>query len=793
MSPLRLFFISLLPGLCCSLPAVAQQTQPAFTEEQITWFENRVRPLLAQHCFECHSSDAKTTRAGLKLDSRAAVLKGGDTGPAIVPERPDESLLLQAIRWQGLEMPPAGKLNPQDIEVLVEWVRQGAPWPDTASASTAERSWDFNQLRGEHWAWQSIQRPAVPPVQNATWIANPIDSFILQKLEANGLQPAAPASPRVLLRRLSLDLIGLPPTPAQLQEFEEAVAVNRQAAVDAAIDRLLAQPQYGERWGRFWLDVARYSDGFGGFLDGAALPHAWRYRDWVVRALNHDLPINEFLRLQISGDLATPPQPEATGFLALGPTYVSDGGDPDAIAQARAETLDDRVDTLTRGLLGLTVSCARCHDHKFDPIPQLDYYSIAGIFNNTENREAPIVPAEVVQAFHNHQQQLKQVQDRIRGRKEIADQQKRPLDEAEAAAQKADEEMLSQLQANSPSPLPVAHVLAESGAADMPLAIRGNLRKPGPVAPRRMLRILESDDVPFTSGSGRTQLADSIVDRRNPLTARVLVNRIWLQHFGQGLVRTPGNFGKLGQLPTHPELLDWLAAELHDGPAPWSLKHLHRLILRSSAWQMASSMNAAAFAVDADNRLLWRMNPRRMDVEAWRDAMLAATGELDLAPGGPPVESLLNTPRRTLYAAVSRNGDRYASDSFLRLFDFPLPRATSEGRGTSVVPQQSLFLMNSEFMAARSRALAARLEREVADDTGRIDLACRLLFGRPAEAADQQLGQEFLAEARAAAANVEGAAGQQTNSSPSTLQQPLTPWQQYAQVLLSCSEFMHIE
>jgi hypothetical protein len=333
-------------------------------------------------------------------------------------------------------------------------------------------------------------------------------------------------------------------------------------------------------------------------------------------------------------------------------------------------------------------------------------------------------------------------------------------------------------------------VLAESGTADMPLAIRGNLRKSGPVAPRRMLRILDPGDAPFTSGSGRAQLADSIVDPRNPLTARVLVNRIWLQHFGQGLVRTPGNFGKLGQTPTHPELLDWLAAELHHGPAPWSLKHLHRLILRSSTWQMASSMNATAFAVDADNRLLWRMNPRRMDVEAWRDALLAATGELDLAPGGPPVESLLNSSRRTIYAAVSRNGDRYASDSFLRLFDFPLPRATSEGRGTSVVPQQSLFLMNSPFMAERSRALAARLERDASDDPGRIDLACRLLFGRPAEAADQQLGQEFLAAARA---DAEDAAGDRKDGSASALQQPLTPWQQYAQVLLSCSEFMHVE
>jgi mono/diheme cytochrome c family protein len=790
MSLLRLLFISCLPALCCPLPAIALQSPPELTEEQTAWFENRVRPLLAEHCFSCHSSNAKPLRAGLRLDSRAALLQGGDSGPALIPERPDDSLLIHAVRWQGLEMPPAGKLSPHDIDVLAEWVRLGAPWPAETDTSTPERSWDFSQLRTEHWAWQPIQRPSLPSVNQIAWVTEPIDAFILAKLEAAGLQPAPPAPPHVLLRRLSLDLSGLPPTPAELHDFEQAVSVNRQAAVDAAIDRLLAQPRYGERWGRFWLDVARYSDGFGGFLDSAPLPHAWRYRDWVVNAINRDLPLNQFLQLQIAGDLATPPQPEATGFLALGPTYVSDGGDPDATAQARAETLDDRVDTLTRGLLGLTVSCARCHDHKFDPIPQLDYYSLAGIFNNTQNREIPLVPDDVVNAFQSHQQQTKKLADRIRQRKELADQQQRPLSEAESAAQQTDTELLARLKANAPPNYPVAHGLAESGTADMPLAIRGNLRKPGPLAPRRMLRILEPENNLFTTGSGRTQLAQALVHRRNPLTARVLVNRIWLQHFGQGLVRTPGNFGKLGQPPTHPGLLDWLAAELHEGPAPWSLKHLHKTILRSSAWQMASTMNSTAFAIDADNRLLWRMNPRRMDVEAWRDSILAATSELDLTLGGPPVESLLDSPRRTLYAAVSRNGDRYASDSFLRLFDFPLPRATSEGRGTSVVPQQSLFLMNSPFMAARSRALAARLERDASDDSARIDLACRLLFARPATHADLQLGHEFLAAARSDSAT---AARTSTSGNAPALRQPLNPWQQYAQVLLSCSEFMHIE
>ena len=756
----------------------AVQDSPAFTDEQLAFFETRVRPLLVQHCYECHSTDAKTLRAGLKLDSRSAMLTGGETGPAIVPGKPDDSLLVQAVRWQGFEMPPSGRLPPKDQQILAEWVQMGAAWPAEASVAAASaRSWDFDKLRGEHWAWQAIERPAVPAVQKTDWVRNSIDAFVLSRLEARGLSPAPPAAPRVLLRRLYFDLTGLPPTPQQLQAFEQAAAINREAALDQAIDQLLAMPQYGERWGRFWLDIARYSDGFGGFLDSAALPHAWRYRDWVVQAFNRDMALDEFLRLQLAGDLVEPPQPEATGFFALGPTYISDGGDPDATAQARAETLDDRVDTLTRGLLGLTVSCARCHDHKFDPIPQLDYYSLAGIFNNTQNRETALASAAAIQAFAEHQQAVKQLQDQIRKRNEAAKSQ--PLSAEEMAAAAEDEQRLARLNAATPPPIPTAHALADSGSADMPLAIRGNLRKPGEVAPRRMLRILDPAAVPFTAGSGRLQLANSLLDRRNPLTARVLVNRIWLQHFGTGLVRTPGNFGRLGEPPTHPELLDWLAAELMEGDAtPWSLKRLHRLILRSSTWQMSSRMDAAAFAMDADNRLLWRMNPRRMDVEAWRDLLLSATGELDLTVGGPPVESLLSSPRRTLYGAVSRNGDRYASDSFLRLFDFPLPRATSEGRGTTIVPQQSLFLMNSPFMAARARALAARLERDADNDSARIDLACQLLYGRPASSDDVQLGLEFL--------------NSPAESSPAATEQ-LTRWQQYAQVLLSTSEVMYVE
>lgn len=750
---------------------------PAPTAEQIEFFEAKVRPLLVEHCFECHSSETKKLKGGLKLDSRDAILKGGDSGAGVVPGDSAKSSIVDAVRWKSFEMPPKGKLSADQIEILAKWVDSGAPWPPQAEPTTANTTVNENweDLRTQHWSWKPIKKPPLPEVKDSHWAINEIDRFVLASLEANGLKPAPPADPRTLVRRIYFDLIGLPPSPEKIDAFVTAAESNRTAALTALVDELLNSPHYGERWGRHWLDVARYSDGFGGFLDGAALPNAWRYRDWVIASLNQDLPFDQFIRLQVAGDLMDPPQAIATGFFALGPTYISDGGDPDATAQAQSETLDDRVDTLTRGLLGLTVSCARCHDHKFDPIPQLDYYSLAGVFNNTRLHEYPLAPAETVQAYHEHQQKMKDLDARIRKPGELAKKENRELTADEKQLVAADTDELERLKKAAPPKFPVAHAITDSGAADMPLAIRGNLRKPGPMAPRRFPRILTGELAPrFQHGSGRLGLAEALVSADNPLTARVFVNRVWFQHFGQGLVRTPSNFGKLGEPPTHPQLLDWLASEFAV-TQHWSIKQLHRKILLSSTYQMSSAMNAGAFAVDGDNQKLWRMNPRRLDVEAWRDAFLEVTGELDRTLGGPPVEGLLQSPRRTIYGAVSRNGDRYSTDAFLRLFDFPLPRATNEGRKTSVIPQQALFLMNSPFMAARARALSARLHREANDDATRIERAYLLLYGRPPTVEEQQLGLEFLA-------SKPDAPGEHN----------LTPWEQYAQVLFSANEFMHI-
>ena len=756
--------------------------QPAAqTEEsaQIEFFERRVRPLLAKHCFACHGDAIEQPQGNLKVDGRAELLKGGNRGPAIVPHRPDESLLIQAVRGKPIQMPPGGRLKEREVADLVEWVRLGAPWPDAPVAASPPVSEgdepDWEKIRAGHWAWEPVRKPAPPMLPAESWIRNPIDSFVLARLESAGLEPAPAADSRTLVRRMHLDLVGLPPTPDEVAEFVSAFGRDRRGAVDQKITELLGSVRYGERWARHWLDVARYSDGFGGFLDrrNRELTQAWRYRDWVVSAFNHDLPYDQFVKLQISGDLVGETEDAvATGFFALGPYYTSDGGDPDSVAQARGETLDDRIDTLTRGFMAVTVSCARCHDHKFDPIPQQDYYSLAGIFDNTVTSELPLVPEGVVDAYEAHQEKIKALQKRQGdigrlAREEMRDQspeEKELIKELKAEVEKLKEE--------APAKYDFLQVLAEAGNQDMPLAVRGNLRTPGDMAPRRFLSVLSGAGTSrFNQGSGRVELAEAVASSSNPLTARVMVNRVWMHHFGKALVRSPGNFGTLGRNPTHGKMLDWLAASFME--SNWSIKSLHRLIMTSATYQMSSRFDARAFAVDSDNELLWRMNPRRMDVESWRDSLLAVTRELDLEVGGPPVDDITGSNRRTLYAKVSRNGDQSGSDQFLRLFDFPIMRATVPERSASIVPQQFLFLMNSPFMVDRAKALSKRLESESADDSEKIGHAYRLLFSRFPTEEETLMGLRFL-----------------QSDSPSGSE--LTPWERYGQVLMSSNEFMYV-
>ncbi|MEQ9410664.1 MAG: PSD1 and planctomycete cytochrome C domain-containing protein [Fuerstiella sp.] len=767
---LRILFLTSVV-LSTSARAVAEND---FSAEDIEFFEAKVRPLLVQHCYDCHSTDAKKLQAGLYVDSRQGMIQGGDNGPAAVLGKPEESLLIEAVKYKSYEMPPDRKLSDSEIAVLVTWVEKGLPWPKVTTSpghAVAEQNIDWDEARRFHWAWQTVQRPEVPT--SGGRYPHPVDAFIAARRHDAGIQAAPPAEASVLARRIYLDLVGVPPTPQQVSAFMTAVAADRDRAVADLVDELLASPLYGQRWGRHWLDVARYSDGFGGFLDNAGLENAWRYRDWVVNAFNQDLPFNRFLELQIAGDLLGDRfDAVATGFFALGPSYRSDGGDPDSVALARGDTLDDRVDTLTRGLLGVTGSCARCHDHKFDPIPQKDYYSLAGIFNNTQVHQLPLSPDDVVARFNQHTAAVAELTKKIKQLKQQEDQNQK------AALQ----HQLEELRKNAPAGIDLAHTLRDTGSSDMKVAIRGNLRREGDIVPRRFLRVVAgAEPAAFTDGSGRKELAAAIVDPQNPLTVRVFVNRIWLHHFGEGIVSTPGNFGVLGERPSHPELLDWLASEfVAEG---WSVKQLHRLMMTSATYQLSSQFVEASFVADGDNRLLWRMTPRRMDVEAWRDSLLAVTGELDTTADGPPVDRITASNRRTLYAKVSRNGDVFPSDEFLRRFDFPAMRATVAKRPRSVVPQQFLFLMNSPFMLERARALVRRLESEGESHEQRIHQAYQWLFSRSPSDSEVSIGLEFLSATPAP----------DPGPDPDTSSPPqVTQWEQYAQTLLSSNEFMFV-
>jgi cytochrome c553 len=723
-------------GICLSFAASLLLTQSAVandppTPQQLEFFEKSVRPILATYCFECHGEQKQ--KSGLRLDSRSAMLSGGQSGKGMVPGNPKESLIIKAISYQedDLRMPPKAKLSDEQIATLTTWVKQGAVWPEVSvPVRPVEKDSGFKITAKDRafWSFQPVSQPRVPDVKDGTWPRTPIDHFVLATLETNKLRPVEPADKRTLIRRASFDLTGLPPTPAEVDDFLKDEAPDAFAKV---VDRLLASPHYGERWARHWLDVARYGEDQAHTFEARKYPQGYRYRDWLVRAFNDDMPYDRFVQEQIAGDLLDLPDRKenvpALGFFALGPVYY---GDPKKLDQ-----YDDRIDTMSRGFLGLTVACARCHDHKFDPISTRDYYALAGVFASTDYLEAPLVSAEEIE----------------KAKSALTEEQKK-----KKVAPK----------------YPFAHALKEGKKTDMKVHIRGNPNTLGEVVPRRFLSILGGDDsAKFTKGSGRLELAQAIASKDNPLTARVMVNRIWKHHFGKGLVRTPSNFGRLGDRPTHPELLDHLASEFM--ASGWSIKKLHRDIMLSTTYQLSASGNDKSNEVDADNKLLWRMNRRRLEVEAWRDAMLAVSGTLDRTLGGPSLNlNAADNRRRTLYGTVSR----HELNSLLRLFDFPDPNITSDFRTETTVPLQQLFVLNSDFMVKNAKALAARLVKEETSDEGRIRQAFSLLYGRPVSERELQLGLAFLA-------GTDVPAGGMT----------LSRWEQYAQVLLSANEFMYVD
>ncbi|MCO6458933.1 MAG: DUF1553 domain-containing protein [Pirellulaceae bacterium] len=1205
----------------------ASRADDARRAEQVEFFEAKIRPVLVQHCQSCHAAGADVIQGGLRLDSRAATLAGGDSGPALVPGKPDESLLLAALRYEGPEMPPKGKLPAAVIADFERWIRDGAvdPRDEPGGTVAGKKTVDFAAAR-EFWAFQPPRKAALPEVSDAPAIAGDVDRFVVARLEAAGLAPNPRADARTLVRRAYFDLLGLPPTPEAVERFVEDSARDPHVAWQRLIDELLESPHYGERWARHWLDVARYAEDQAHTFKARKYPRGYYYRDWVVRSLNDDLPYDQFLRQQIAGDLLPGPERHerlaALGLFALGPVYYAENVEKD---KANADEWDDRVDTLMRGVLGLTASCARCHDHKFDPITMQDYYGLAGIFASSRYEERPIVSDEVLAQrraadAHASQQQVaierlladesrrlrpelvddipryvvaawqvlnrrqskdkqdkndkklleeiakrqqvsptllgrwveylaaddggaagkdagketagerehlsawrellasrsgsqqdlsrdeeklaaalaagEQLRDAVRQRLPhreellgrfgesvafVADEDRAvvppgqiplgnlfddsgsvPLDAAlatdkfravasenslgvdrvalgwgarteiapgiqfdfsklgsdgsqfgavandawfnsggirttgqagapgERAEQgigmhanalitfdldeirragllppgqrfvfrvdraglnddvfgstassvhlavivsrphrdkgvtdailasyvngqprelatddftyyiageapqplradgkfvsfeiplgpearyltlvatgaggpddnpinsdhavfsaarleldpppveqpvaagnavagsqgqsasdpaterqdRADAVLLSRMfydegllalppadaEARLPQPalaelqqlrqelqrrqqaaesieVPLAHSLAEGQGTDLSVYLQGDPARRGEQAPRALPAIFTGGEKrPFDpSGSGRLELALAIASPDNPLTARVIVNRVWAGHFGAGLVRTTSNFGQLGDRPSHPELLDYLAVRLVE--EGWSLKWLHRQIMRSATYQQASDFDARKFEADPENRLLWRMNRRRLEIEPWRDALLAVTGELDRSLGGPSVElEKGDNHRRTLYGFVSR----HKLDELLRLFDFPDPNITAARRTVTTVPLQQLFVLNSEFMIQRARAL----DRRLADATGRdprqwMHQAYQLLYGRAPAAEELALGVEFLSPAEDPSAG-----------------DGLSRWEQFALALLSANEFLYVD
>ena len=608
----------------CSL-ALAE-ISPAHAEDD-RQFERKIRPLLSKHCYECHSAEAKPVHGGLRLDTEAGLKQGGDSGPVLEQGQPDKSLLIEVLRYKDdIQMPPAGKLSDAEVAEFVRWVREGAPVPPTREAARkVSREIDFDQGR-KFWSFQPVQEHPQSP--RSDWVRTRTDAFVLKAMRREGLSPAPPADRATLIRRLYFDLIGLPPSPEEVREF---IRDDSPTAYERLVERLLASPQYGERWARMWLDKARYTDKTAGWLNNTGDAHL--YRDWVVRAFNEDLPYDEFVHRQLATDLMPQTGPEdlpALGFISLSPTYWKELKLPcEIIKVIVADEWEERVDAVSRTFLGLTVACARCHDHKFDPISSEDYYALAGVFASCRRAERAIVPESQYAPVREAKEKVKKLEAELARLKKETPHPKEKLEELRSK--------IEDVKSSTPLyDLPLANAMSEEslyvvragktpqegtkleyrpGPRDLPLFVRGDPNRPGPIVPRRFPTVLSQGGSPklFQNGSGRLELARAMTTDAAPLAARVIVNRIWLEHFGRGIVDTPSNFGEQGARPTHPELLDDLAARLIAGG--WSMKDLHREIVLSSTWRQSSAIEEAKQKADPENRWLARMNRRRLDFE----------------------------------------------------------------------------------------------------------------------------------------------------------------------------------
>ena len=746
-----------------------------FADADLAFFEKNIRPVLIKSCYECHSAEADKLKAGLALDARAALLKGGDSGAAVVLGKPEESLLIKSLRHDDpdLKMPPekhGGKLSEAVIANFVEWVKRGAPMPEGQAVAVAQKM----EARMDHWAFKPVMDSPAPAVKSTSWPRTEVDRFVLAELEKKGLAPVADAEPAALLRRVHLDLTGLPPTAEQVTAFLAAPSESR---IDGVIDELMKSPQFGERWGRHWLDVARYAESSGKETD-FAYPHAWRYRDYVIKAFNADMPFDQFIREQIAGDLFEARDDKeraelliATGFLAIGPKSHIEKNP----LQFEMDVVDEQIDTVSQAFLGLTAACARCHDHKYDPVSQRDYYALAGIFRSTDtkfgtvemiqnNNASTLVP---LPAGAGQPDALKPLTTRERSRLEgsiaqksarLAELTKQRMFASSEFVQTrlrlaTDKSHLAAYEADGTPKQFVTCVLEREKPRDSALLIRGEVQKPGDMVTRG-LPMLAKTSAAIPSGSGRKELASWISSPDNPLTARVIVNRVWLHLFGQGIVTTPDNFGLSGQAPSHPALLDHLATRfVKEG---WSVKKLIRELMTSRVYALSTAHDAKNFEADPDNTLLWRMTPRRLDAESIRDAMLLTAGKLDLRPPtGSPVGAYgegyavgANTkqidqvsPHRSVYLPVVRN---LLLES-LTLFDMTPGSIVTGQRPQTTVPAQSLYLLNSPYVLKAAEFAAQRLLTDrPKSEPHRVKLAYERIFNRPPTDAEVEAALKFV-------------------------------------------------
>jgi Protein of unknown function (DUF1553)/Protein of unknown function (DUF1549)/Planctomycete cytochrome C len=920
------------------LPAAAVWAQ---AQDSAEFFEKKIRPVLVNNCQACHNAKLKT--AGLDLTSADGFVRGGQSGPIVAAGNPDASRLIKVVTYsESLKMPPAGKLKEEEIADLSVWVKMGAVWPGASAMAPAPpirpQSREFTAAEKSFWSFQPVKDPALPSVRNQNWVRSPVDRFILAKLEEKSLEPAPPADKISLLRRATFDLTGLPPSEQETREF---LADSSKDAFRKVVERLLASPRYGERWGRHWLDVARYADSTGNDEDHR-YPYAWRYRDYVIEAFNRDLPFDQFVREQVAGDLLPSPDGRpinergitATGLLALGPKALAQ---KDKV-KMMYDVYDEQVDVVSKAFMGLTVSCARCHDHKFDPILTKDYYSLVAIFANTRDFSGggegvskmlfrPLVAKEEYQRYQAYQRKVGQsrlaVEDLIDRERESYTKQLTPklagymlaarrvyqdgAKPAEVASENglkedvlrkwveylkptpesrphlnewrsaptdklaevaksyqtrfeeraanwdktmsayrakarkmlmeknmpppskpefdaatdpfffdvyfgsgpfgiSDEQPdrffsaevreqlsklrkeLEQVKRDAPPEPAMACAVEEGDPVNQKIFIRGDYNSLGEDAPKAFPKILtvSATQPEITSGSGRQRLAEWLARPEHPLTARVMVNRIWQWHFGEGIVRTPDNFGKMGERPTHPELLDYLAGRFVE--SGWSIKAMHRMILLSSAYQMSSQADDATFDGDPENRLFSRFNRQRLDVEEIHDGMLAIDGTLDLTMGGTlqkgfgtdkenSADRLSLNPeklrRRTVYLPLRRAN----LPTLLNLFDFGDATTVTGKRALTNVAPQALFMMNSDFVAERALNLAQSFAKNSPDPARRLERAYWTILDRAPSAGEVDAGLTYIDRFRK---KFERAS-------------ELDAWQSFCRILLASDDFIYVD